>query len=129
MKTSDVFGPVVNNPIISGEELKEIFMRRRETAAAKSTEEAMQKVNEARLATTQTTLEMMDRHIEIVRESHQRMKEQARKRDIELLAQKRKEDHTEMLAEMAIRKAERRDLLEIASLKRQEESERLQSGG
>ena len=107
MKISDAVGLKANTPVIYGHEKNEV-----------SEDEAIQKVEEAKHTIAQITFEMMDRHIEIVKKSQELAKEQARKRAIERMAQERKEEHTELLAEMAIRNAERRDLLEDLRLKK-----------
>ena len=105
-----------NNPIV-GYDLDELCNKRRK-ALENCMEDAMRKVQEAQSANTQSTMEMMDRHLETVRKSQELNRERARKQAIERLAQKRKEEHSEILAEMAIRNAERRDLLEAARLKK-----------
>jgi len=106
-------------------DIEEVYRRRKETAeATKATEnenEAMRKVEEAQNANTQTTLEMMDRHHETVKKSQELLKALAKKRALERLAEKRIEEHREVLAEMAIRNAERRDLIEVARMKKQEQ--------
>ena len=116
MKIGDAVGSAANNFGVCGYDIEEIYRRRKEVKA--SEDEAMQKVEEAKCANTQTTLKMMDRHNEIVKKSQELLKEQAKKRVIERLAQKRIEEHREVLAEMAARDAERSDLLEASRLKR-----------
>ncbi|MCL2010267.1 MAG: hypothetical protein FWG71_06935 [Synergistaceae bacterium] len=118
MKIGNAVGFATDNPVVCSSDIEEIYKRRKEAKADKDKEEAMQKVEEAKHAATQTTFEMMDRHIETVKKSQELIKKQARKRDIERLVQKRAEEHREMLAEMAVRDAERSDLLEAASMKR-----------
>ena len=81
----------------------------------------MKKVEEAQHANTQTTLKMMDIHNEMVKKSQELNNAQAKKRALERMAQKRAEEHSEVLAEMAARDAERHDLLEAARLKRKED--------
>ena len=115
MKISDAVAFAANNPI----ELEDIYKRRKE--AAVSEDEAIQKVEEVKQANTQTTLKMMDRHNEMVKKSQELNNAQAKKRAMERLAQKRAEEHREVLAEMAARDAERHDLLEAARLKRKED--------
>ena len=78
--------------------------------------DALQKVEEAKDANTAATLKMMDRHNEMVKKSQELYKERARRRAIELQDKKRREEHGDMLAEMAIRNAERHDLLEALRL-------------
>ena len=116
MKIGDAVGSMANNPIISGQDLEEIYKRRKEASVSEG--EAIQKVEEVKHANTQTTLKMMDRHNEIVKKSQEFIKEQAKKRAIERLAQKRVEEHREVLAEMAARDAERHDLMEASRLKK-----------
>jgi len=82
-------------------------------------EKAVQKVGEAKDANTRTTLEMMDRHNEMVEKSQKLREQKIRKDAIERQNQKRREEHSELLKEMALRSAERRDLLEAARLKEQ----------
>ena len=79
----------------------------------------MQKVEEAVHATTQSTFKMMDRHIDMVKKSQELSRVQAKKQALERLNQERVEEHRKVLAEMAIRNAERSDLLEAAKLKKQ----------
>ena len=99
-------------------DLEKIYKRHKETAV--SQDEATQKVEEVKLANTQTTFEMMDRHNQIVKKSQELNNKLAKKRAIERAAQKNVEEHRELLAEMAINNAERSDLLKAASLKRQQ---------
>jgi hypothetical protein len=101
-------------------DLEEVYRLRKEEAVAEQKDEAMRKVEEAIHATTQSTFKMMDRHNEMVKKSQEISKAQAKKRALERLAEKRIEEHREVLAEMAIRNAERRDLLEEARLKEQQ---------
>ena len=103
-------------PVISAQDFEELYKLRKQ--ARKNEEEPMQKVEEAKSAATQTTLEMMDRHIEIVKKSQELIKAQAKKRALERLTQKRIDESREVLAEMAVRNAERRDFLEAARLKK-----------
>ena len=109
--------------IVRGVDLEEVYRRRKEAVeASKTTEnesEALRKVEEAQNANTQTTLKMMDRHHEMVKKSQELSKAQAKKRALENQVKKRVEEHREVLAEMAIRNAERRDLLEAARIKKQ----------
>ena len=88
-----------------------------------SLEDAMRKVQEAQNANDRSSLRMIDRHIELVKKSQELNRERIRKQAIERQALERREEHSEILAEMAIRNAERSDLLkeaaETARLKRQ----------
>ena len=118
MKMDNAVGYIANNPVICPLDFEEMHRRRKETKVSENKDEAMRKVEEAKHATTQTTFKMVDRHIETVKKSQELAKEQARKRAIERMAQERKEEHSELLAEMAIRNAERRDLVEGAHLKK-----------
>jgi hypothetical protein len=85
----------------------------RRTREAKKEEErkedALQKVEEAKDANARSTLEVMDRHNEMVKKSQELYKEKARRRAVELQDMKRREEHSVLLAEMAVRNAERRD--------------------
>jgi len=122
MKIGDGVGSGAQNPVIYGFDIEDVYRRRKEAAAAKPTEnenEVMLRVEEAQNANTQATLEMMDRHHATVKKSQEFLKAQAKKRALERLAEKRIEEHREVLAEMAIRNAERRDLLEDARIKKQ----------
>jgi len=80
-----------------------------------SLEDAMRKVQEAQNANDRSSLRMIDRHIELVKKSQALNRELARKQAIERLALERREEHSEILAEMAIRNAERTDLLKEAA--------------
>ena len=106
-----------NNPIDSNLDLLEMHKRHKEAMVSEHKDEAMQKVEEAKQSNAQATFKMMDRHHEIVKKSQELLKKQAQKRTIERLAQKHREEQSEILAEMAIRNAERRDLLEATRLK------------
>ena len=118
MKISDAVGVMSAGSII-GLDLEEIYKRRKEAAITANEEEAMQKVEEAKQANSQTTFKMMDRHNEMVKKSQELSKAKAKKRMEERLAKKQVEEHSEVLAEMAIRNAERRCLLEAARLEKQ----------
>ena len=119
MKIGDAVGSRAINTIVSGPELEEIYKRRKEASLGEDKAvEAAQKVEEVKRANTQTTLKMMDRHNEMVKKSQELNNAQAKKRAIERMAQKRVEEHREVLAEMAARDAERHDLLEAARLKK-----------
>jgi len=121
MKIGDGVVSGAKNPVY-GVDLEEAYRRRKEAAeATKATEnenEVMRKVEEAQNANTQSTLEMMDRHHETVKKSQELLRELAKKRTLERLAEKRIEEQREVLAEMAIRNAERRYLLEDARVKK-----------
>jgi len=101
----------------------EATLEKRRKAEDLTLQDAMRKFEEAQLANDQATLDMVDRHIEMVRKSQALNKERARKQAIERLAQERREEQSELLAERAIRNAERRELLEAASLKRVSDEE------
>ena len=81
-------------------------------------EAALQKVEEAKSHNVDTTLKMMDRHNEMVKKSQELHKVKAKQRAIERQNTQRREEHSELLAEMALRNAQRRDLLEAARLER-----------
>jgi hypothetical protein len=80
-------------------------------------EDALRKVEEAREGNHQTTLRMMDRHSEIVQKSQEFHKAKARRQAIERRNEKHREEQREILAEMALQNAQRRDFLEAARLK------------
>jgi len=75
----------------------------------------MRKVQEAHNSNDRASLRMIDRHIELVKKSQALNRERIRKEAIERQALERKEEHSEILAEMAIRNAERTDLLKDAA--------------
>jgi hypothetical protein len=85
--------------------------------ANKAENDALQKVEEARESNDRTTLQMMDRHNEMVEKSRKLYKAKAERQAIERRNQKHREEQREILAEIALRNAERRDLLEAARLK------------
>jgi hypothetical protein len=107
------------NPVISASDLEEILKRRKEAEMSANKDEAMQKVEEAKSENTKSALQIMDRHHEIVKKSQELNKAQAKKRALERMARERVEEHREVLAEMAINNAERRDLIEALRLKEQ----------
>ena len=121
MKIGDDVVSRAINPIVS--DLEEIYKRRIDANAtdplAQTAESAMEKLEEAINSTAKSTFDMMDRHNEMVKKSQELQKAQAKKRALERLTQKREEEHRELMAEMAIRNAERHDLLEAARLKKQ----------
>ena len=117
MRTSEAAIFTRNNPIIDRYGFEEDDDKRCK-ALEDSKDDAMRKVQEAQNANTQSTLKMMDRHIEMVKKSQELNNARARKQAIERLAQKRREEHSELLAEMAINNAKRRDLLEEAHLEK-----------
>jgi hypothetical protein len=101
--------------------LREIFeaeIPAKEAAKEEKAEAALQKVNEAQKANTDTTLKMMDRHNEMVKKSQELHKAKAKQRALERQNIERREEYSEILAEMALRNAQRRDLLEAARLER-----------
>jgi methylthioribose-1-phosphate isomerase len=113
MRVSDLDGAATQG--VWGYDFEE--SRRLRKASQEQVTEAIQKVEEAQQANTTTTLDMMDSHNEMVKKSQEAAKEKDKKRAIERQNQKRREEHSELLAEMAIRNAERRDLLEALRLK------------
>ena len=119
MIVGDAFGSTAGKPVVCASDIEELYRRRKERGPG-STEldEAMQKVEETKHAAAQTTLDMMDRHNEMVKKSQELAKAQAKKRALEQMAQKHIEEYREILAEMAIRNAERHDILEAARLKK-----------
>ena len=100
---------------ISNYDFEESYRRRK--ASQETVDEALGKVEEVKSANVQTALDMMDRHNEMVAKSQKLQEIKARKLAMERQDKKRREEHTELLAEMAIRNAERHDLLEAARLK------------
>ena len=100
---------------IFGYDFEKSYIHRK--ASQEQVDEALEKVEEAKSANTKTTLDMMDRHNEMVAKSQKLREEKARKLAIERQNQKRQEEHTELLAEMAIHNAERSEFLKIARLK------------
>ena len=98
-------------------DFEESYKLRVQTRRNENKEEAMQKVEEAKHANTQTTMKMMDRHNEMVEKSQKLREQKAKKDAIERLNRERQEEHTELLKEMSLRDAERSDLLEAARLK------------
>ena len=75
---------------------------------------ALQKVEEVKNKNTDTTLDMMDRHNEMVKKSQELYKAKARQRAIERQNIERREEQRELLAEMALRA--QRDSLEFARI-------------
>ncbi|MDR1730861.1 MAG: hypothetical protein LBR61_02075 [Synergistaceae bacterium] len=75
-------------------------------------EEALDKVEEAQTANTQTTFQMMDRHTEMVKKSQELAEARNRKLAIERQNQKHREEQSALMAEIALQNAERQDLFE-----------------
>jgi hypothetical protein len=118
MKTSNVTGTIREG--LFDYDLEESYRLRKALGAETRVKEeaALQKVEEAKSGNVDATLKMMDRHHEMVKKSQELSQAKAKQRAIERQNAKRREDHSEILAEMALRNAERRDLLEAARLAR-----------
>jgi uncharacterized protein YhaN len=110
----DAVGNVSAVKNVAAFDFEESYRLRRNSAAAEDRGAALQKVEEAQESNTKTTLQMMDRHNEMVRKSQELNKEKEKQRAIERRNQEHREDQRALLAEMALRNAERRDLLETA---------------
>ena len=98
---------------------EESYRLRKNSAAADEQNSAFQKVEEAQESNTKTTLRMMDRHHEMVRKSQELNKEKEKRRALERQNQEHREEQRALLAEIALRNAERRDLLETAFQKKE----------
>jgi hypothetical protein len=94
-------------------------MREREKslAADEVKDSAVREVEEARKSNDRATFQMMDRHNELVAKSQELYKAKAKQQAIERRDKKHREEQRELLAEMALRNAQRSDLLEAARLK------------
>ena len=92
-----------------------------EKTSPEQLDEALKKVEEARGANTNTTLVMMDRHNEMVKKSQKINAARAKQQAIERRNKTRREEHSALLAEMAIRNAERSDRLKQDRLKGQDQ--------
>jgi uncharacterized protein YhaN len=100
---------------------EESYRLRKESAAAeRERDAALQKVEEAQEGNTKTTLQMMDRHHEMVKKSQELNKEKEKRRAIERQNQEHREAQRALMAEMALRNAERSDLLEAARLRKED---------
>jgi hypothetical protein len=86
-------------------------------ATSEARNDALRKVEEARKSNDRTTLQMMDRHNEMVKKSQELYKAKAKQQAIQRQDKEHREEQREFLAEMALRNAERQDLLEAARLK------------
>ena len=75
---------------------------------------ALQKVEEAGNNNMDATLDMMDRHNEMVKKSQELYKAKAKQRAIERQNIERREKQRELLAEMALNNARQRDFLKSA---------------
>ncbi|MDR1874995.1 MAG: hypothetical protein LBQ90_08310 [Synergistaceae bacterium] len=80
-------------------------------------EDALKKVEEAQQSNTRTTLQMMDRHSEMVRKSQELARTREKKRAIEHQNEERRQEQTELMARAAVHNAERRDLMETLRLR------------
>jgi hypothetical protein len=92
---------------------------RKNGAAAEDQDAALRKVEETRESNTKTTLQMMDRHNEMVKKSQELNKEKEKRRALERQNQEHREEQRVLLAEMALRNAERGDILEAARLRKE----------
>ena len=81
-------------------------------------EAALEKVEQAKEANVNAVLDMMDRHNEMVKKSQELNRIKTRQQAIERQYQERREEQTKLLGEIALRNAERRDLLEAARLEK-----------
>jgi ribosomal protein L16 Arg81 hydroxylase len=113
MKISELEGAIAQGSSIY--EFEKSYLLRK--ASQEQADEASQKVEEVQQANTAATLNMMDRHNEMVKKSQELAKVRDKQRAIEQQNKKHREEQSELMAEMAIRNAERRDLLEAARLK------------
>ncbi|GHV37199.1 hypothetical protein FACS1894187_13340 [Synergistales bacterium] len=87
-------------------------LRKKNSIIEEQREAALEKVNEAFEATAEATKKMMDTHNEMVKKSQEMRKARDRKEAIERMSRERQDEHTELLARIAITNAERRDILE-----------------
>ncbi len=96
-----------------GYDFSESYKLRKELQAADNTDrgEALQKVEETQNANDRTTFQMMDRHNEMVKKSQELYETKARQDAIEHRNKKNREEHSALLAEMALRNAERSESL------------------
>jgi hypothetical protein len=99
---------------IEASAFEESYRLRKNAAEEEQPGAALQKVEEAQEANTKTTLQMMDRHHDMVRKSQELHKEREKRRALERRSQEHREEQRALLAEMALRNAERRGLLETA---------------
>jgi hypothetical protein len=99
-------------------DFEESYKLRKAAETRENEEAALQKVEEVKSGNAETTLKMMDRHNEMVKKSQELYQAKAKQHAIERQNTKRREEHSEFLAEMALRSAQRRDLLEAARLTR-----------
>ncbi|NLL36020.1 MAG: hypothetical protein GX256_00690 [Fretibacterium sp.] len=83
--------------------------------------DALDKVETAQANVTRASFRMMDRHNEMVKKSQELAKVRFRQKAIEQRNRKRREDHSELLARMAIENAERSKFLNRSSWKRREQ--------
>ena len=92
------------------------------SAGANGTEEereaALEKVQEARESISRTTFRMWDRHTEMVKKSQALRKAKIQKDAIARRNRQNREQHTELLARMALENARRSKWLNAASLQR-----------
>lgn len=102
--------------VIAGYDFGKSYSLRRETSETEK-DDALRTVDEARSANTRTTLDMMDRHNEMVKKSQELFKIKQRKLAIERQNQERREEQSDLIAQMAIRNAERSDLFDLYRLR------------
>ncbi|MDR1379662.1 MAG: hypothetical protein LBJ36_11530 [Synergistaceae bacterium] len=105
-----------------GYDFAEKYAQRRESLATSEVvdqagDDALRKVEEAQKSNDRTRLQMMDRHNEMVKKSQELNKVKAKQQAIQRQDKEHREEQRELLAEMALRNAERRDLLGAARLK------------
>ena len=112
---------IVSDPVFSLAQNVFIPAYSAEKTSPKQLDEALKKVEEAKGANTNSTLAMMDRHNEMVKKSQKLNAARAKQQAIERRNKKRREEHSVLLAEMALQNAERSDRLKQARLKAQDQ--------
>lgn len=97
-----------------GYDFSESYKLRKELQAAADTNrgEALQKAEETQDANDRTTFQMMDRHNEMVKKSQELYDIKAKQRAIERRNKENREEQSALLAEMALRNAERSESLQ-----------------
>ena len=96
--------------------------RRNSTKAAKevptTVDEALDLVNAAKESAHQSTMKTWDKHTDMVEKSQKLRQVRDRKEAIERLNKERREENTELMAQIAIENANRSKMLEASALER-----------
>ena len=85
-------------------------------------EDALERVQEAKENTNRTTMRTWDKHNDMVEKSQELRQKRQRQEAVARRNRERQEEHSDLLARMAIENANRAQMIENAALKRRDEA-------